>query len=203
LAGSRHHVRIWRSVLQPTTNRRSPLRFLEPVLWVLVLGFVGVRLWPQAAAMVGVGSAGAAAPEVQVTTLDGQQFALSELRGQVVLVNFWATWCPPCRVEMPGFQRVYEETRERGFTIVGLSTDRGARGTVERFLEERGLTFPVALASAEAIRGFGEPRALPTSFLIDHEGRIRYTVKGIFAEPALRRAVSRLLDERDAAAASP
>jgi peroxiredoxin len=182
---------------------RRILRWLEPVLWVAVLGFVGFRFWPQAAAVLGVGAPGALAPDVRVQTLEGEDFMLGDLRGQVVLVNFWATWCPPCRIEMPGFQRVWEEHRERGFTIVGLSTDRGMRGTVERYLEERGLTFPVALASAEAIRGFGEPRALPTSYLIDHEGRIRHTVRGMFAEPALRRAVARLLDERDAAADGP
>ncbi|MFS8639054.1 MAG: TlpA disulfide reductase family protein, partial [Gemmatimonadota bacterium] len=78
-------------------------------------------MWPQAASALGLDSGGVDAPDFRVETLDGRTVALSDLRGQVVLVNFWATWCPPCRFEMPGFQRVYEEYRDQGFTILGLS----------------------------------------------------------------------------------
>lgn len=173
---------------------KSKLSF-NTLLWVAVLGFVGYRVWPQFAAALGVGSAGDAAPDFHVETLAGHSISLSALRGQVVLVNFWATWCPPCRAEMPGFQRVYDAKRERGFTIVGLSTDVGGRGVVDAFLAERGISYPVAMASAQAVHAFGGANMLPTSFLIDREGRIRHTVKGIFAEPALAQAVERLLAE--------
>lgn len=165
------------------------------LLWIGLLAFVGYRIWPQIAAAAGVSSANVVAPAFAVTTLDGRTVSLESLRGQVVLVNFWATWCPPCRVEMPGFQQVYEARRDRGFTIVGVATDIGGSSTVRRFTAERGITYPIAMANGEVVRGFGNPNMLPTSFLIDRQGRIRHEVRGIFASVALSQAVDRLLAE--------
>jgi peroxiredoxin len=170
-------------------------RTLESLLWVSVLGFVGWRVWPQVAAAFAVGAPGDAAPAFTVSTIEGEEISLESLRGQVVLVNFWATWCPPCRVEMPGFERVYQQRKDDGFVIVGLSADRTGSAGVKRFLEERGISFPVAIAPPRVARDYGGVRALPTSFLIDREGRVRHTVTGLFAEPALRMAVDRLLAE--------
>lgn len=177
------------------TKKRWPRISLEAVLWIAVLGFVGYRIWPQAASALGLGSGGTAAPEVRLETLDGQLLELSDLHGQVVLVNFWATWCPPCRYEMPGFQRTYEKYRDEGFTILGLSTDRTGRASVQAFLDEMGITYPVAMATAQSIQAFGAGNLLPTSYLIDRKGQIRYTVKGIYTETALSQAVERLLKE--------
>jgi len=172
----------------------------ETALYLAVLAFAGYKVWPQVGAALNVGAPGGLAPSFAATTLQGEPVSIESLRGQVVLVNFWATWCPPCRVEMPGFERVYQDKRDRGFVIVALSTDQGSTARVEDFLTQRGITFPVALASAETKHAFGGVRALPTSFLIDREGRVRHTVYGIFAEPALRLAVNRLLDEAPASA---
>ncbi|HEU4564304.1 MAG TPA: TlpA disulfide reductase family protein [Gemmatimonadaceae bacterium] len=181
-------------------RRRRIFRWLEAAFWVVLVGFAAHRLWPQIAAAVGAPMENAPAPDVSLTALDGSRIAIAELRGQVVLVNFWATWCPPCRVEMPGFQRVYESRRARGFTIVGISTDATA-GTVRDFLAERGITYPVAMNAGGVERAFGGASMLPTSILIDRSGRVRHIVRGMFAEPALARAVDRLLDEPASAAA--
>jgi peroxiredoxin len=174
---------------------RKLQRPLNVIFWVLLLCYVGYRLWPQVAAALAVGAGTQEAPTFALQTLEGETVSLESLRGQVVLVNFWATWCPPCRLEMPGFERVYRDKQEQGFTIVGISTDRTGPGTVREFLEARGITFPVAMASGQVVRDFGGVRALPTSFLIDRQGRVRHQVSGIFAEPALRLAVDRLLTE--------
>lgn len=157
--------------------------------------FLGYRIWPQVAAVFGVASANVGVPDFQVTTLDGGTLSNERLRGKVVLVNFWATWCPPCRLEMPGFQAVYDGRRDQGFVVLGISTDAGGREPVERFLAERGITYPVAMASGRVVQSFGGATVLPTSFLIDRNGRIRHEVKGIFASIALERAVDRLLAE--------
>lgn len=175
---------------------RSPRAVLEAFGWLVLAGFLAYRLAPQAAAAFGIGtSTTSQAPSFQVRTLEGETLTTSSLRGKVVLVNFWATWCPPCRFEMPGFQRVYEARRSEGFVVLGLSTDQSGAATVAEFLYERAVTYPVAMATEELIRDFGGARALPTSYLLDRSGRIRYRVEGIFAEPALRAAVSRLLAE--------
>lgn len=180
----------------PWYRRFTPRGAVEAVFWTLLLAFVGFRMWPQVAAAFGVGSASAQAPAFELTTLQGQRVSLEAYRGQVVLVNFWATWCPPCRVEMPGFQRVYDERKDRGFVILGLSTDATGSGRVAEFLRERGITYPVAMATGRVVRDFGGANTLPASFLIDHEGRIRHQVTGIFASIALEQAVDRLLAER-------
>ena len=182
---------------------RWPLKAtLEVALWVGVIGFVLYRIGPQIGAAFGVGDAGPTVTDVEVQTLAGESVRLSDLRGQVVLVNFWATWCPPCRIEMPGFENVYRKHAGDGFTVLALSTDRGPRDVVGEFVEEHGLTFPVAMATAEARRAFGAGNMLPTSYLIDRRGRIRHTVQGFFAQPALELAVDRLLAEDEVAASS-
>jgi len=164
-------------------------------VWVALLSFLGVRIWPQVAAAAGVASSNAAAPHIALTTLDGAAVSTESLAGKVVLLNFWATWCPPCRLEMPGFQRVYEQFRGDGFVVLGVSMDGGGSDGVRRFLTERHITYPVAMATPETIRGFGGVRLLPTSFLIDREGRIRNEVRGLFAFAALEQAIGRLLRE--------
>jgi cytochrome c biogenesis protein CcmG, thiol:disulfide interchange protein DsbE len=178
--------------------RRGLGRVLEALVWLGLVLFVGRRIWPQVAAAFGVASANAAVPAFQLTTLDGTAVSSESLRGQVVLVNFWATWCPPCRVEMPGFQRVYAAKRAQGFTILGVATDAAGRGPVLDFLRERGITYPVAMATGSVVRDFGGANLLPTSFLIDRQGRIRNEVRGVFATLALEQAVDRLLAERPA-----
>jgi cytochrome c biogenesis protein CcmG, thiol:disulfide interchange protein DsbE len=173
-------------------RRLGPL--LELALWVAVIGLVAWRFGPQLGAALGLRAGVEPAPDFVVETLDGDTVRLAELRGQVVLVNFWATWCPPCRIEMPGFQRVWEDYGDRGFVIVGLSVDQGVRSDVVRWVERRGLTFPIAFAPGAVVRSYGGATTLPTSILIDREGRIAHRVQGYYAEPALRAAVRRLLD---------
>ena len=165
------------------------------------LVIAGFAAWPLAAAELKP-SGGRQAVSFQLKDLSGTSHRLADYRGQVVLVNFWATWCPPCRIEMPGFQRVYEDRRDEGFVVVGISTDQAGVGVVREFLAKRDITFPVAMATGQVVQDFGGVRALPTSFLIDREGRIRQEVKGFFAEPALRMAVRHLLAEGASTAAT-
>ncbi len=172
-------------------GRRSRMRWLG-WLAAAALAVVVLRALPGAAS--GAPRVGAEAPALKVKTLDGQKLSLAELRGKVVLVNFWATWCPPCRAEMPGFESVWRERQKDGFVVVGLSADDGS-GQVALFLGDQGITYPVAMASASAKRAFGGVNALPSSFLIDKQGKVRRQVQGVFDERLLRQDVNRLLAE--------
>ena len=176
---------------------------IERIAWVALVAFLAWRISPQAGAALGVASMNEAAPDFQVTTLAGDPVTPDSLRGKVVLLNFWATWCPPCRVEMPGFQDVFDDHRGDGFVVLGVSTDRAGRAPVLGFLGDKGITYPVAMANGDIVDAYGGARVLPTSFLIDREGRIRHEVRGYFAEVALRQAVRRLLDEDPAKGGGP
>ena len=99
---------------------KRPLEFL---LWAGVLGFVFLRLGPQLTAALGVGGGDEALSVVAFEALDGTVFTRDDLTGKVVLVNAWATWCGPCVIEMPGFQRVYDDYKDQGFLVLGVSRD--------------------------------------------------------------------------------
>ena len=168
-------------------------RAVEVTLWVLVIGAVAYRFVPAAAARP-VAENGTA-PDFTVKTLNGGKLSLSDLRGHVVLVNFWATWCPPCRLEIPGFERVYQDYKDKGFIVVGLSTDEQGPGVVNAFIRQNGITYPVGMATDEMRRLYGGVDALPESFLLDESGRVRKRVEGMFNESMLRQDVDQLLAE--------
>jgi cytochrome c biogenesis protein CcdA/peroxiredoxin len=114
---------------------------------------------------------GQRAPDFEVNTLDGDTIKLSDLRGQAVLLNFWATWCGPCRIEMPEFQTIYELERDKGFTILAIDF-RESRDQVEPFVEDLGLTFTIGLDQSGDINQQYRVSSYPTSILVDGNGII-------------------------------
>jgi cytochrome c biogenesis protein CcmG, thiol:disulfide interchange protein DsbE len=138
---------------------------------------------------------GRAAPDFVLKTLDGQSVRLSDLRGQVVLINFWATWCGPCRQEVPELVRVYSEQKDRGLTVVAVDLQE-ADNLVRDFTEEFGMTFPVVLdrsgevAGAYRVRGAG----LPTTIFVDRDGVIRTVKLGGMSAEYLRGQLATLLN---------
>jgi len=182
-----------RTEMAMTPKQQLWLRRAEITLWALVAGAFLFRVLPPQE--VGAVAMDAPAPDFSLRTLEGERVSLAKLDGRVVLVNFWATWCPPCRLEMPGFQSVYDDYRDRGFTVVGLATDVGGAGLVETFVRENRISYPVAMATEEVRLRYGGVDALPQSFLVDRRGRVRKVVAGVFSEGTLRRAVEELLAE--------
>ena len=116
-------------------------------------------------------------PNLPFTTLDGRMGTLEGLRGKVVLVNIWATWCPYCRHEMPAMQAFYDDYKAKGFEILAFSVDDDP-AKVESFMRENGYTFPALMSNAEVSHAFGETSRLPTSFIIDKSGRLRHKISG-------------------------
>ena len=113
------------------------------------------------------------APDFQLLSLGGQSVSLSDFRGKPVLMNFWATWCPPCRAEMPFIQAIFADKRWADKVLVVLAVDIGeSPSTVSEFMKKYGLTFPVLLDSTQDISLRYNVRAIPTTFLIDRNGII-------------------------------
>jgi len=182
-------------VTAPTAPRgRRWRRLITPwnLIGLAVLLWAGPRLLPHLGAVVGVETR-PRTPRYSLTALDGTPLSPDALREKVVLINFWATWCLPCRVEMPLLQRMSERHREAGLVVVGLSVDRGSEQSVREFLRERGVTYPVAMVGSDVERAFGGVRGYPTSILIDRGGVVRYVVVGPLAGASLEPAVRRLL----------
>lgn len=112
------------------------------------------------------------APDFLLRTLDGQNRSLRQDRGKIVLMNFWATWCPPCIREMPAMQRLYDKFRTRGLEIVAVSVDQGNPDAVRKFAEDMKLNFPIVLDPDQTTKQAYQVRALPTTYLIDRKGRV-------------------------------
>ncbi|HDZ59366.1 MAG TPA: TlpA family protein disulfide reductase [Actinobacteria bacterium] len=118
------------------------------------------------------------APDFTLQTLDGGQISLSDLRGKVVLVNIWATWCNPCREEMPYMERQYQNLKDQPFEILAVSQDRLGETEVEPFVKEYGLTFPILLDPDKNVGGLFQSSKFPESFIIDKDGVIVERVVG-------------------------
>ena len=109
--------------------------------------------------------------DFELSNLDGFKEKLSDYEGQVVFLNFWATWCGPCRSEMPSMEVMYNELKDDGFVI--LAVDLGeSRSTVQEFVDEYELTFPVVLDETNAVGGMYDARSIPTTYIVGRDGNI-------------------------------
>jgi len=134
------------------------------------------------------------APDFSLQTADGETIRLSELRGRPVLINVWASWCIPCRSEMPALERVYQQYRDLGFEILGInSTVQDDPIKAVTFAKQQGLTFPILLDNEGEVTKTYQVRALPTSFFVDANGIIQeVVVGGPMSEALLRIRVAEL-----------
>ena len=144
----------------------------------LLSGLRRQRGAPIPAAQRGVVKPGEQAPNFQLRDMDGQIVSLSDLRGKVVLVNFWATWCGPCRVEMPAMERLYRTYDRKDFEILAVSTDAQGAAVTRPFQQENHLTFPI-LHDADFRVGLSYgARTLPMTFMVDRQGIVRQHIFG-------------------------
>lgn len=126
------------------------------------------------------------APNFTLETLEGGNFQLSDHTGEVIVLNFWATWCAPCRIEIPDLIELQDELGEEGVQVVGISLDHDGREIVEAFAEEVGFNYPIVLDDGDVAEQFGGVYALPTTIIIGPDGMIRRRIPGLVTKKLLR-----------------
>ncbi len=148
------------------------------------------------AAQRGLVKAGDTAPNFQLRDMEGRMVALSDLRGKVVLLNFWATWCGPCRVEMPAMEELYRTYPRKDFEILAVSTDAQGAAVTRPFQQENHLTFPI-LHDADFRVGLAYgARTLPMTFMVDRQGVVRQQIFGArdWAAPEAHQLIKMLMN---------
>lgn len=123
-----------------------------------------------------------AAPAFTLKDLNGTNISLSDYEGKVLFLNFWATWCPPCRAEIPDFIEVYDEYKDKGLEILGISLDQIGVDQVRKFVERYKMNYPVAMATNEMFKDYPPPQAIPTTLVIDRDGKIQYKKVGMMSK---------------------
>ena len=134
--------------------------------------FAGIRMSRGRNHVVRGQLVGVMAPDFELQTPDGGSFKLSSLRGKAVLLNFWATWCSPCKIEMPWFVEMQKEYGPQGFQIVGVAMDDAAADDIAKFAKDMGINYPVLLGKESVGESYGGVGVLPTTFFIDRTGKV-------------------------------
>jgi thiol-disulfide isomerase/thioredoxin len=172
---------------------------LSRVQWNVLIGVVLIAgaAWTVASRVPGAQAtrdlARRATPDVSLPTLDGRTFNLVALRGKPVIVNYWATWCLPCRAELPAFEEVHKAHRDDGLVIVGVDLAEPP-DVVSKYVAEIGLTFPIALDEDGEVSELYRVEALPTTFFVGRDGNIRdMAIGGPMTKAAIESKVADLM----------
>jgi peroxiredoxin len=136
------------------------------------------------------------APGFSVKDLGGKAVTLESLKGKIIVLNFWATWCPPCRAEIPDFVSFYAANKAKDLEIVGVSVDTDTASQVSAFVQKNKMPYPVAMFSDKIVRDYGPIDAIPTTFIIDKKGRIRHVQVGILSRAILDQWFAKLSQEK-------
>jgi cytochrome c biogenesis protein CcmG/thiol:disulfide interchange protein DsbE len=134
------------------------------------------------------------AADFSLKDIDGKTVKLSDYRGKVVLLDFWATWCGPCKIEIPWFIDMQRRLKDRGFAVIGVSMDEEGWEVVKPFLAQMNVNYRVVIGSDSVAQSYGGIEALPTTFLIDREGRIAATHVGLNSRKDFEDGIQQLLE---------
>jgi peroxiredoxin len=138
------------------------------------------------------------APDFSLESLDGQTMRLSDLRGKAVLLNFWATWCGPCKIEMPWFVDFQNQYGSQGLQIVGVAMDDASKEDIGKFAKDMGVNYPILIGTESAGNLYGGVPALPETFLISRDGKIVDKIIGLKSKADIADSIRRTLDTQPA-----
>lgn len=157
---------------------------------LMVLGFIGLFLFSSC----GVSQTAKSAPDFSLMDLQGNKISISSLKGKVIVLNFWASWCPPCKAEIPDFVKIYQTYKDKGLVIIGVAVN-SKTDDVKEIVKKYSISYPVAMDDGSAEKAYGPVTAVPTTFIIDKQGNLVPGGKkvGRLSEEALLKIIEPLL----------
>lgn len=135
----------------------------------------------------------ATAPDFTLPTADGKTLKLSDFKGKAVIIDFWATWCPPCRKGIPDLIELQNKYGSKGLQIIGVSVDQDTKPEVIPFIKDKGINYPVVYADNKVVMNYGGIRAIPTSFVIDKQGKIVASYEGLISSLTYENHIKKIL----------
>ena len=137
---------------------------------------------------------GALAPDFTLKTIDGKDVKLSDLRGKAVLLNFWATWCGPCKIEIPWFMELEKQYASQGLVVIGVAMDDNAKDVVPKFAQDMKIDYPVLLGTDQVADQYGGVEGLPTTFYIGRDGKIVKRIAGLTSHSDIEESIKAALE---------
>jgi peroxiredoxin len=182
------------------SHLRNISRALAPGAFVLILALAGCGGGGSKTASdatpaepAGKGEVGTQAPAFELADLNGEKVSSSTLTGKVVILDFWATWCPPCKAEVPHFVALQEKYGSQGLAIVGLSLDAGGAADVAPFAKEYKVNYTMLVGADDVAKAYGGINSIPTTFVIDRQGKIVKRFVGFIAPEVFEETIAPLL----------
>jgi len=133
------------------------------------------------------------APDFSVQGIDGKTIKFADYKGKVILLDFWASWCGPCKMSIPHLIDLYNEYKKDGFVVLGVSVDRGGMKAVKAFADKMAIPYPVGLDDGTVVGLYGGIRSIPTAFIIDREGYVQQRIIGYRPKAELERIITKYL----------
>jgi len=180
--------------------KKSPLLLAGALALALAAALLWYRSWhSERASLEGEAPpqatdySGRAAPPFSLSDIHGNIVASTQFRGRPTVINFFATWCPPCREEIPGFVDVYNKYRGKGFELIGISLDKDTKENLPHFLLENRIEYRILLGDLPTARAYGGVTTLPTTFFVGRDGEIKNVHVGYIDRDAFEREVRKIL----------
>jgi peroxiredoxin len=179
--------------------KRNPLTLVVVAFAVALMLYAGFhaarRNGPSFAPRLALASP---APDFTLQSLDGKTMRLSDFRGKAVLLNFWATWCGPCKIEMPWFVELQNQYAAQGFQIVGVAMDDASKEDISKFAKDMGVNYPILIGKESVGDEYGGVPALPESFLIGRDGKIVDKILGLRGKAEIEDAIKKAINTQSA-----
>jgi peroxiredoxin len=180
--------------------KRSPLTLIVVAFAVALMLYVGFHTARRGSASSFAPrlTESSLAPDFSLESLDGKTVRLSDLRGKAVLLNFWATWCGPCKIEMPWFVELQNQYASQGFQIIGVAMDEASKEDIGKFAKDMGVNYPILIGKEAVGDQYGGVPALPETFVIGRDGKIVDKIFGLRGKAEIEDSIKKALNTRPA-----